>query len=156
MMAKLFDKVLNFVGWEIDEEDEDEVVEEQEEVKEEVRQPQFLQNNMNSTKKQQGKVVNIHQSNQMKVVIVQPENYDDAQEICDHLKNKKPIIINLEDIEKEPAQRIIDFLSGSVYALEGTIQKVSNGIFLIAPHNVDVMGDFKDELRNKNGFSWLK
>jgi len=149
-MAKLINKMLNFVGWEAEEE---EVSEGQEDIKEDIVQPQFL---YSSSKKQQNKVVNIHSTNQFKVVIAQPEKYDDAQEICDHLKNKKPIVINLEDIEKESAQRIIDFLSGSVYALDGNIQKVSSGIFLIAPNNVDIMGDFKDELKNKGVFPWAK
>ena len=149
-MAKLFNKMLNFVGWESEEE---EVMDEQEATKEELLQPQFLQNN---SKKQQSKVVNIHSTNQFKVVIMQPEVFDDAQDICDHLKNKKPIVINLEGVEKEGGQRIIDFLSGSVYALDGNIQKVSAGIFVIAPNNVDIMGDFKDELRNKGVFPWVK
>lgn len=149
-MAKILNKMLNFVGWESEEE---ELIEEQEALKEDLIQPQFLQNN---SKKQQNKVVNIHSSNQFKVVIMQPEAFDDAQDICDHLKNKKPIVINLENIEKEAAQRIIDFLSGSVYALDGNIQKVSSGIFLIAPNNVDIMGDFKDELKNKGVFPWIK
>jgi cell division inhibitor SepF len=149
-MAKILNKMLNFVGWESEEE---EITEEQEALKEDIIQPQFLQNN---SKKQQNKVVNIHSANQFKVVIMQPEAFDDAQDICDHLKNKKPIVINLEGVEKEGAQRIIDFLSGSVYALDGNIQKVSAGIFLIAPNNVDIMGDFKDELRNKGAFPWIK
>lgn len=151
-MAKLFNKVLNFVGWEAEEEEE-EVVEEQEETKEEYQQPQFMQQ---GAKKYQNKVVNIHSASQFKVVIMQPETFEDAQDICDHLKNKKPIVVNLEEVEKETARRIVDFLSGSVYALDGNIQKVSNGIFLIAPHNVDVMGDFKEELRNKGVFPWAK
>lgn len=150
-MAKLFNKMLNFVGWEEEEIEEDE---QQEETKEEIQQPPFLQNNFK--KQPQNKVVNIHTQNQFKVVIMQPENIDDAQDICDHLKNKKPIVVNLEDLEKEPAQRIVDFLSGSVYALDGNIQKVSGGIFLIAPNNVDIMGDFKDELSNKTVFPWMK
>ena len=149
-MAKLFNKVLNFVGWEAEEE---EFEEEQELMKEELQQPQFSATN---SKKQQNKVVNIHSTAQMKVVIMQPESFDDAQEISEHLKNKKPIVVNLEDLEKECAQRIIDFLSGAAYALDGSIQKVANGIFLIAPYNVDIMGDFKDELRNKNVFPWMK
>ena len=149
-MPKLLNKMLNFVGWESEEE---EMLEEQEPTKEELLQPQFLQN---QSKKQQGKVVNIHSANQFKVVIMQPDTFDDAQDICDHLKNKKPVVINLEGVEKEDAQRIIDFLSGSVYALDGNIQKVSAGIFLIAPNNVDIMGDYKDELRNKGMFPWAK
>lgn len=149
-MAKLFDKVLNFVGWEAEEED---MIEEQESVKDEVAQPQFIQH---SARKQQNKVVNIHSSSQLKVVIMQPENFEDAQDICDHLKSKKPVIVNLEELDKDNAQRIIDFLSGSIYALDGSIQKVSGGIFIIAPNNVDLMGDFKEELRNKGVFPWAK
>jgi len=147
-MAKLLNKMLNFVGWEAEEEEYEE-----EETRDETEQLQFFSS---GSKKQQGKVVNIHSSNQFKVVIMQPESFEDAQDICDHLKNKKPIIINLEEIEKDAAQRIIDFLSGAVYSLDGNIQKVSNGIFLIAPYNVDIMGDFKDELRNKGAFPWVK
>lgn len=151
-MAKLLNKMLNFVGWESEEEENTE--EEQETIREEQHQPtQFLHSTL---KKQQNKVVNIHSSSQLKVVIVQPENFEDARDICDHLKNKKPVIINLEEIDKESAQRIVDFLSGSVYALDGDIQKVSAGIFLIAPNNVDIMGEFKDELKNKGVFPWVK
>jgi cell division inhibitor SepF len=62
--------------------------------------------------------------------------------------------MNLESVERDVARRIVDFLSGAVYALDGNIQKVSNGIFLIAPYNVGIMGDFKDELRNKGIFPW--
>jgi cell division inhibitor SepF len=150
-MAKILNKVLNFVGWESEEEDEN--LEQQGDTGDDLQQPQFLSS---SLRKQQSKVVNMHSTSQFKVVIMQPENYDDAQEICDHLKNKKPVVINLEDIEKADAQRIIDFLSGAVYALEGSIQKVTTGIFLIAPNNVDIMGDFKEELKNKNVFPWAK
>ena len=152
-MSKLFNKVLNFVGWETEEEDE-ELLEKEEEETEEYEKPQFIQtiNRRSST----GKVVNIHSSAQFKVVLVQPENFNDAQDICDHLKNKKPIVINLEGLEKDLAQRIIDFLSGSVYALDGSIQKVSNEIFIVAPHNVDIMGDLKGEMSNKTAFPWAK
>lgn len=152
-MSKLLNKVLNFVGWETDEEEE-ELLEKEEEVTEEFEKPQFIQtiNRRSST----GKVVNIHSSSQFKVVVVQPENFNDAQDICDHLKNKKPIVINLEGLEKDLAQRIIDFLSGSVYALDGSIQKVSNEIFIVAPHNVDIMGDFKGEVSSKTTFPWAK
>lgn len=150
-MAQLLNKVLNFVGWET--EDEEEVMEEQEIQKEELQQPAFVSAGY---KKPQNKVVNIHSTSQFKVVIVQPDKFEDAQDICDHLKNKKPIVMNLENVEKEEAQRVIDFLSGAVYSLDGNIQKVANGIFLIAPYNVDIMGDFKEELKNKGVFSWAK
>jgi cell division inhibitor SepF len=154
-MAKLLNKMLNLVGWE----DEEEILEEEEETeKDYLEQPQFPSNTYNSTfaKRPSGKVVNIHSTSQFKLMVMQPGAFDDAQEICDHLKNKKPVIVNLEGVEKELAQRIIDFLSGSVYSLDGSIQKVATGIFVIAPHNVDIMGDFKDELKNKGVFPWIK
>ena len=101
-----------------------------------------------------GKVVNINTTTQLKVVVVTPESFDEARDIAEHLKQKKPVVINLEGVEKDIARRIVDFLSGAVYSLDGNIQKISTGIFLIAPYNVGIMGDFKDELRNKGVFPW--
>lgn len=100
------------------------------------------------------KVVNIHATTQLKVVVMQPENFEDAKGIADHLKAKKPVIINLENLDSDVARRVVDFLSGAVYGLDGNIQKVASGIFLIAPYNVSIMGDFKNELQNKGLFSW--
>ncbi|MBQ4160885.1 MAG: cell division protein SepF [Clostridia bacterium] len=100
------------------------------------------------------KVVNIHATTQLKVVVMQPENFEDAKGIADHLKTKKPVIINLESLDSDVARRVVDFLSGSVYGLDGNIQKVASGIFLIAPYNVSIMGDFKNELQSKGLFGW--
>lgn len=100
------------------------------------------------------KVVKIHTTAQLKLVVMQPESFEEARDIANHLKSKKPVVMNLESVERDVARRIVDFLSGAVYALDGNIQKVSNGIFLIAPYNVGIMGDFKDELRNKGIFPW--
>lgn len=99
-----------------------------------------------------GKIVNIHATTQMKVVVIQLQSFEDAKDIADHLKSKKPVVINLENLEKDVSRRVVDFLSGAVYGVDGNIQKVANGIFLIAPYNVGIMGDFKDEL--KKGFPW--
>jgi cell division inhibitor SepF len=155
-MSKLLNKVFNFVGWEAIDDDE-EGLELQDgnynDVKSEPIQTHFF----NSSKKQQsGKVVNIHNGNQFKMVVAQPDTFDDAKDICDHLKSNKPVVINLEGIEKHDAQRIIDFLSGSIYALDGSIQKVSCDIFVIAPNSVDVSGDLDEEIRNKTVFPWAK
>lgn len=100
------------------------------------------------------KVVNIAATTQMKVVVVQIEQFDEAREVADHLRSKKPVVINLEKLEKETARRVIDFISGSVYALGGSIQKVAGGIFLIAPYNVDIMSDVRNELQNTVTFPW--
>ena len=152
-MAKLLNKMLKLVGWETEEEEE--VEDMYENTGEEISQtPQYLQSF--TKKSQQNKVVNIHSNSQFKVVIMQPETFDDARDVCDHLKNKKPVIVNLENLTKETAQRVVDFLSGAVYAVDGDIQKVSTGIFMIAPNNVEVMGDVKDELKSKGVFPWVK
>ena len=87
---------------------------------------------------------------------MQPETFDDAREVCDQLKNKKPVVVNLESLTKETAQRVIDFLSGSVYALDGDIQRVSTGIYMIAPSNVDIMSNFREDIRNRATFPWMK
>jgi cell division inhibitor SepF len=150
-MAKLLNKMLNLVGWETEEEEE-EIQEET--VEEKYQPPQYLQTF--AKKPQNNKIVNIHSNNQFKVVIMQPESFDDAREVCDQLKNKKPVVVNLEGLTKETAQRVIDFLSGSVYALDGDIQRVSAGIYMIAPSNVDIMSNFREDIRSKATFPWVK
>lgn len=94
------------------------------------------------------KVVNFQASVQMEVVVIQPEAYEEAQEICDHIKSQKPVIINLEQTDKMIAQHIMDFVCGSVYTLNGNLQRVSNNIFIIAPENVDIAGEFREELKS--------
>ena len=84
------------------------------------------------------KVVNMPQTQQIKMVISQPTTFDQSQEICEFLKDKKSVIVNLEYVNKDVARRIVDFISGGVFALDGHIQKVSNSIFLIAPYNYEI------------------
>ncbi len=102
------------------------------------------------------KIVNIHTTTQMKVVLYEPVDFEEAPNIVDNLKNRKPVIINLENLDQELAKKIFDFLNGAVYALDGNIQKVSKGIFILAPNNVDISGNIKEELRNKGLFPWQK
>lgn len=94
-------------------------------------------------------IYSVNTSVRMQVVIIKPECYEDAQEICDQIKTKRPVVVNLEKVEYPIAQRIMDFLSGTCYSLEGSIQRVANNIFIIAPENVDISGDFKEELKTK-------
>ena len=74
----------------------------------------------------------------MKMIVYHPVCYDDAQSIVDNLKNRRPVIVNMEELEGSCAQRVLDFLLGSIYALNGTINKISRGIFLVAPRDVAV------------------
>ena len=94
------------------------------------------------------KVVNIHATTQLKVVLVKPERFENASEIADHLKEKRTVVINLESTNKDVARRLIDFLSGVAYAGEGKIKKVAANTYIITPYHVDIMGDLIDELEN--------
>lgn len=95
-----------------------------------------------------GKVVNIHATTQLKVVLVKPERFENASEIADHLKEKRTVVINLESTNKDIARRLVDFLSGVAYAGEGKIKKVAANTYIITPYSVDIQGDLIDELEN--------
>ena len=94
------------------------------------------------------KVVNIHATTQLKVVLVKPERFENASEIADHLKEKRTVVINLESTNKDVARRLVDFLSGVAYAGEGKIKKVAANTYIITPYHVDIMGDLIDELES--------
>ena len=94
------------------------------------------------------KVVNIHATTQLKVVLVKPERFENASEIADNLKDKRTVVLNLESTNKDVARRLIDFLSGVAYAGEGKIKKVAANTYIITPYHVDIEGDLIDELEN--------
>ena len=103
------------------------------------------------------KIVTMPQVQQIKMVISQPTSFDQSEEICNYLKEKKSVIINLEYVNKDIARRIVDFISGSVHALDGHIQKISNSIFLIAPTNYEIANEMaREEIKNRLSVSWLK
>ena len=95
-----------------------------------------------------GKVVNIHATTQLKVILVKPERFENASEIADQLKDKRTVVLNLESTNKDVARRLIDFLSGVAYAGEGKIKKVAANTYIITPYHVDIEGDLIDELEN--------
>ena len=99
------------------------------------------------------KVVNIHATTQLKVVLVKPESYSDSTSIADHLNAKRTVVLNLESANRDTARRIIDFLGGVAYANNGQMQKVANATYIITPYSVEIMGDLLDELEN-NGYSF--
>lgn len=98
--------------------------------------------------KKSNKVVNIHATAQLQVVLVKPERFEDASTVADHLNAKRTVVLNLESANKDVARRILDFLSGVAYANDGQIKKVANCTFIITPYNVGIMGDLLDELEN--------
>lgn len=105
--------------------------------------------------KKSGNLVNLPTTQkQVKVMVVEPFSFDDAQHVADHLRNRKPVVINLESTDKEVAKRMIDFISGTTYALNGSIQKIGNNIFLCAPNNVDVAYSTREEGIEKSFLPW--
>ena len=94
------------------------------------------------------KVVNIHTTTQLQVVLVKPERFDAASEIADHLRDKRTVVLNLEDTQADVARRLLDFVAGVAYANEGKIKKVAASTFIVTPFNVDILGDLIDELEN--------
>lgn len=86
-----------------------------------------------------------------KMIVYHPVSYEDTQSIIDNLKNRKPIIVNMEELDVETAQRILDFLSGAVYAIDGTMCKISRNVFVVAPTSYDVVGNGEDDFSDMGG-----
>ena len=106
--------------------------------------------------KRKNKVVNLAQQ-QIKMKIAKPTSFEQAEDICILLREKNAIVVNLEYVNKDVARRIVDFISGGVYALDGHIQKISNSIFLIAPMNYEITNEMaREEIKSKLSVSWLK
>lgn len=149
MSGAIMNKVLDLFGMETAEEEYDEEIENEEEYEEEEEGRNFWN--------RKTKVVNMPQTQQIKMVISQPTSFEQSEAICDLLKEKKSVIVNLEYVNKDAARRIVDVISGAVHALDGHIQKVSNSIFLIAPYNYDITNEMaREEIKNKLSVSWLK
>lgn len=151
-MAGFFNKVkdMMMLGDAYDEEEYEEYEEEEDEAP---TREEAVVNNVSSLHQYSrrnstnNKVVNFRTNVQMEVVVTYPESLEDACDICDDLKSKKTVVVNLEDVEHETAQRISDFLCGACFALDGSIQLISDEIFILGPANVELSGQFKDELR---------
>lgn len=143
-MSSFMNKFKYFMGLEDMEEDyEDEYVDEYED---ELDIPKSVKMN--------NKVVNIHNNINMKLVVHEPLNYEDAPKVIDDLKMRKTVVINLENLELETKKQIFDFVSGGIFAIEGNIHKVTKDIFVLAPNNVEIDGKLADDLKNKGMFSW--
>ena len=95
-----------------------------------------------------GKIVNVHTTAQLQVVLVKPERFDNVSEIAEHLRERRAVVLNLESTNKDVARRLVDFLSGCAYALDGKIKKVAISTYIITPLNVDIVGDLVEELEN--------
>ncbi len=153
MSGALMEKVWGLIGMDTQEEEEyeEENVYDYEDEDEEVVEDRKFFGKKN-------KVVSMPQAaNAIQMVISQPTTFEQSDEICAFLKEKKSVIVNLEYVNKDVARRIVDFISGGVYALDGYIQKISNSIFLVAPSNYEITNEMaREEMKSKLSVSWLK
>ncbi len=156
MAGAIMEKVWGLFGMDPAEDKEDEELEDYED-EEEVENEDEEQEERKIWGRRNNKVVNMPQVQQVKMVISQPTTFEQAANICDLLKQKKSIVVNLEYVNKDVARRIIDVVSGAVHALDGHMQKISNSIVLIAPFNYDIENEMaRDEIKNKLSVSWLR
>ena len=154
MAGAIMEKVWGLFGME-PAEDRDEEIEEVD--TEEVENDEEEQEDKRLWGRKNNKVVAMPQVQQVKMVISQPTTFEQAATICDLLKQKKSVIVNLEYVNKDVARRIIDVVSGAVHALDGHMQKISNSIVLIAPFNYDIENEIaRDEIKSKLSVSWLR
>ncbi|MFZ5944113.1 MAG: cell division protein SepF [Bacillota bacterium] len=144
---KMVDRFLDIMGF-LDRE------EEYEEIEEINKEPQLEEG-----KRRRGQLVAIHNhtKDNVKVVVIEPESFDEAQLIADNLKSKKAVIVNLEKSEYELGKRLIDFVGGTAYAIGGTMQKIGQGIILVVPPNIDIGGELKDSYmeEQEDVFNWV-
>ncbi|RIX59322.1 cell division protein SepF [Paenibacillus nanensis] len=101
-------------------------------------------------------VVSIHSQKNVRVVLSEPRSYDEAQEIADHLRSRRAVIVNLQRVRNDLALRIVDFLSGTVYALNGSISKLGPNIFLCTPDSVEIQGAITEMLAEENDYNKMR
>lgn len=141
----VFEKFLNLFGFEAEEIIEDEEASTQESY-------------YNPNPRERGKLVKLNNNTKpVKMLIIEPESFEEVQAIVDHLKNRRVVIINLEETEKTVARRIADFVGGAIYALDGTMQRINGSIFLFTPANIEVAmplhADFKEREKEREVLS---
>lgn len=112
--------------------------------------------NQNNASAQNHNVVSIHSQKNARVVLSEPRSYDEAQEIADHLRSRRAVIVNLQRVRSDLALRIVDFLSGTVYALNGSISKLGPNIFLCTPDSVEIQGAITEMLAEENDYNKMR
>lgn len=143
--------------------EDDDVMETEEMTVEEVMEP--LDNNKedrniisdNYIRNTRNNLVDVSNPNHMKVIVYKPKKYSDAEQIVKNLKMKKPVVVNIEDVEVELARKIFNFCSGAICALDGEMRKISKEIFILAPNNVTLDTEKMEEKEEEEKpFDWRK
>ncbi|MCU6709456.1 cell division protein SepF [Paenibacillus sp. J5C_2022] len=153
----VMNRFMNFLGLQ----EEEEVVERQRVPQDEEQEAEMTPFEARKHAKSQssgghGNVVSIHSQKNMRVVLSEPRSYDEAQEIADHLRSRRAVIVNLQRVRSDLALRIVDFLSGTVYALSGSISKLGPQIFLCTPDSVEIQGAITEMLAEEHDYNKMR
>jgi cell division inhibitor SepF len=141
----VMNKFMNFIGLQ----EEEEIIE-REEI---VNSTEETGTNNADQRKGKGNIVSIHSQKNVRVVLNEPRTYEETQDIADHLRSRRPVVVNLHRVRTDQALRIVDFLSGTVYALNGSIAKIGPNIFLCTPDTVEIQGsitEMRDDIEDYN------
>jgi cell division inhibitor SepF len=111
-------------------------------------EPEEIEDTVHEVRRHRGNVVSIHQQKHTRMILSEPRSYEEAQNIADHLRSRRPVLVNLQRVRPDQAMRMVDFLSGTVYALNGHIAKVGPNIFVCTPESVELEGTISEMLNS--------
>jgi cell division inhibitor SepF len=144
----VMNKFMNYLGLQ----EEEEIVE-RVKLDEPEEEPDF---NFSDQRKSKGNVVSLPTNKPSKMILIEPRSYDEAQEIADHLRSRRAVVVNLQRVRQDLAIRIVDFLSGTVYALNGGISKIGANIFLCTPDTVEIQGAITEILDGDSDYNRMR
>lgn len=138
-MAKLWEKILLYLG----------LAEEEMEYPEQAKDSPLPVEEEPALPPRKGKVVSLHSSKNQRVMIMKPEDFGEAKAVADHMRHRRTVVLNLETAGLEEAKRLLDFVSGTAYALNCNVVKVSENIFIFSPDNIELTAEFKKDIAEK-------
>ncbi|MEB3100617.1 cell division protein SepF [Ferviditalea candida] len=142
----VFNKFMGFLGLQ----EEEEIIE-----RERFEEPEN-ETNFPSNRKNRGNIVGIPSQKPTKMILSEPRSYEETQQIADHLRSRRPVVVNLHKVRSDLAVRIVDFLSGTVYALNGGISKLGPNIFLCTPESVEIQGTITETLEGDGDYNKMR
>ena len=133
----VMNRIMSFLG-----------LQDEEEVADRSRAMEEVETSTYEKRMNRGNIVSIHSQKHVRVILNEPRSYEETQDIADHLRSHRPVVVNLQRVRPDQAMRIVDFLSGTVYALNGSISKIGSNIFLCTPENVEIQGAITEMLNS--------
>lgn len=149
-----FDEEMEEADEVAEEAEEDEEIEEVEEARPVLRRDAPAAAPKTASARPAMPVSGLRTNSSLQMILVKPERYEEVSEVADHLRNKNAVVLNLEATDHATAKRLVDFLSGCAYALEGNIRKVATSTYVITPYNVDLVGELAAENIENNAISY--